>query len=76
MDMSYVTIKIPDGYASAEEFLKDCQFEQMETSEWKNLDRIIDALEKAGCCHNGYINAPEDIVAHAIRDWLSLKLIR
>lgn len=38
--------------------------------EWQNLDRILDALEKAGCCRNGYVHAPEDVVANTIRDWL------
>ena len=38
--------------------------------EWQNLDRIIDALERAGCCRDGYVHAPEDVVANAIRDWL------
>lgn len=37
---------------------------------WKNLDRIIDALEAAGCCKNGRVHAPEDVVAGAIRNWL------
>lgn len=38
--------------------------------EWQNLDRIIDALEKAGLCKNSSVSAPEDVVANAIRDWL------
>ena len=39
-------------------------------AEWQNLDRIIDELERAGCTRNGYVHAPEDVVANVIRDWL------
>lgn len=38
---------------------------------WKNLDRILDVLQAAGCCKDGRVHAPEDVVANAIRDWLS-----
>ncbi len=38
---------------------------------WMDIDLIIDALDAAGCCKNGYVNAPEDVVARALRDWLS-----
>lgn len=38
--------------------------------EWQNIDKILDVLEQAGCCRNGYIHAPEDVVANTIRDWL------
>lgn len=41
-----------------------------EVPEWQNLDRILDALERAGCCRDGYVHAPEDVVANAIREWL------
>lgn len=36
----------------------------------ENIDRILDALEAAGCCRNNYVNAPEDVVANAIREFL------
>jgi len=38
--------------------------------EWLNLDRIIDALERAGLCKNGQVRGSEDHVANTIRDWL------
>jgi hypothetical protein len=41
-------------------------------ADWQNLDRIIDVLEKAGCCRDGYVNAPEDVVANTLRDWLRI----
>lgn len=67
-----VTVYIPDGYATGYEFAKDCGFEvaSLEIHEWQNMDLIIDALERAGCCRDGYVIAPEDVVANAIRDWL------
>lgn len=36
----------------------------------ENLDRIIDALQAAGCCRNGCVYAVEDVVANAIRDFI------
>lgn len=37
---------------------------------WQNIDKIIDALEAAGCCRNGQVSSSEDHVANTIRDWL------
>lgn len=42
---------------------------------WQNLDLIIDALEKAECCRNGHVYAAEDVIAHAIRDWLRASVV-
>ena len=37
---------------------------------WQNIDKIIDVLDKAGCCREGMVHAPEDVVANLLRDWL------
>jgi hypothetical protein len=45
--------------------------DQVKQEPWQNLDSILGALERAGCCtENGYIHAAEDVVANALRDWL------
>lgn len=37
---------------------------------WQNIDNILNLLDTNKCCKNGYVNAPEDVVASLIRDWL------
>lgn len=46
------------------------EIERLRARPWQNLDAIIDALEKANLTRGGYVNAPEDVVANTIRDWL------
>ena len=62
-------------YPELNRIINDPAFEPAPTGKpepvaWQNLDKILDVLEAAGCCQNGYVNAPEDVVANALRDWL------
>lgn len=40
-----VTVRVPDGYASAEEFARDCQFEIVDISPKYQKNRLIDRRE-------------------------------